>query len=113
MSRLICNEIFFKAERKHVTCIFDLFPEYFISCANKCEHGVSFFYVNNAKKCSKKVGQDFTLVKIKDILLIRTVSLVKLYNECGWINLSARRHQQKLYLMHKIYNGKFPTYILT
>ena len=26
--------------------------------------------------------------------LTRSVSLVKLYNECGWTNLSVRRHQQ-------------------
>ena len=43
--------------------------------------------------------------------LTRSVSLVKLYNECVWTNLSVRRHQQKLYFMHKVNNGMVPTYI--
>ena len=36
---------------------------------------------------------------------------VKLYNECGWTNLSVRRHQQKLHFMYKVNNGLVPSYI--
>ena len=43
--------------------------------------------------------------------LTRSVSLVKLYNECGWTNLSVRRHQQKLHFMYKVNNGLVPSYI--
>ena len=44
--------------------------------------------------------------------LTRSVSLEKVYNECGWVNLSARRHQQKLYFMHKVNYGMVPLYIV-
>ena len=43
--------------------------------------------------------------------LTRSVSLVKLYNECGWTNLSVRRHQQKLHFMYKVNNGLVSSYI--
>ena len=43
--------------------------------------------------------------------LTRSLSLVKLYNECGWTNLSVRRHQQKLHFMYKVNNGLVPSYI--
>ena len=43
--------------------------------------------------------------------LTRSVSLVNLYNECGWTNLSVRRHQQKLHFMYKVNNGLVPSYI--
>ena len=43
--------------------------------------------------------------------LTRSVSLNKLYNECGWTNLSVRRHQQKLHFMYKVNNGLVPSYI--
>ena len=43
--------------------------------------------------------------------LTRSVSLIKLYNECGWTNLSVRRHQQKLHFMYKVNNGLVPSYI--
>ena len=46
-----------------------------------------------------------------DTGLTRSVSLVKLYNECGWTNLSVRRHQQKLHFMYKVNNGLVPSYI--
>ena len=44
-------------------------------------------------------------------LVSRLVSLVKLYNECGWTNTSERRHQQKLHFMYKVNNGLVPSYI--
>ena len=43
--------------------------------------------------------------------LTRSVSLLTLYKERGWTNLSVGRHQQKLYFLHKANNGMVPTYI--
>ena len=37
--------------------------------------------------------------------LTRSVSLYKLYRECGWVDLSERRNNQKLYFMYKALNG--------
>ena len=41
----------------------------------------------------------------------RSVSLDKLYRECGWVALSERRKNQKLYFMYKALNGQVPSYI--
>ena len=43
--------------------------------------------------------------------LTRSVSLDKLYRECGWVTLSERRKNQKLYFMYKALNGQVPSYI--
>ena len=43
--------------------------------------------------------------------LTRSVSLDKLYRECGWVPLSVRRHEQKLSFMYKAVNGLSPDYI--
>lgn len=43
--------------------------------------------------------------------LTRSVSLVNLYRECGWVTLAERRRQQKLTFMYKSVNGLVPTYI--
>ena len=40
--------------------------------------------------------------------LTRSVSLDKLYRECGWVALSERRKNQKLYFMYKALNDKYP-----
>ena len=43
--------------------------------------------------------------------LTRSVSLDKLYRECGWVALSERRKNQELYFMYKALNGQVPSYI--
>ncbi|MCG7877681.1 MAG: reverse transcriptase domain-containing protein [Candidatus Thiodiazotropha endolucinida] len=43
--------------------------------------------------------------------LTRSVSLERLYLECGWISLSERRKNQKLYFMYKANNSQVPSYI--
>ena len=43
--------------------------------------------------------------------LTRSVSLNKLYNECGWLSLAERRRQQKLSFMFKAHSDLLPTYI--
>lgn len=43
--------------------------------------------------------------------LTRSVSLDRLYRECGWLRLSARRQQQKLLFMFKVNQNLVPTYI--
>ena len=43
--------------------------------------------------------------------LTRSVSLDKLYRECGWVALSERPKNQKLYFLYKAINGQEPSYI--
>ena len=43
--------------------------------------------------------------------LHRSVSLNKLYKECGWLSLAERRRQQKLSFMFKAHSDLLPTYI--
>ena len=43
--------------------------------------------------------------------LTRSVSLSKLYKECGWLSLAERRRQQKLSFMFKAHSDLLPTYI--
>ena len=43
--------------------------------------------------------------------LTRSVSLNKLYKECGWLSLAERRRQQKLSFMFKAHSDLLPTYI--
>ena len=43
--------------------------------------------------------------------LTRSVSLNKLYKECGWLSLAERRKQQKLSCMLKAHSDLLPTYI--
>ncbi|MCG7876809.1 MAG: reverse transcriptase family protein [Candidatus Thiodiazotropha endolucinida] len=43
--------------------------------------------------------------------LTRSVSLERLYKECGWVSLSERRKKQKLYFMYRSFNGQVPSYI--
>ena len=43
--------------------------------------------------------------------LTRSVSLQKLYRECGWVSLAERRKQQKLALMYKVTHNLVPSYI--
>ena len=42
----------------------------------------------------------------------RTVSLENLYKECGWITLSQRRQQHKLFFTYNVNAGMMPSYIL-
>jgi len=44
--------------------------------------------------------------------LTRSVSLVNLYNECGWDSLSHRRNLQKYYFMYKVSNNLVPSYVI-
>ena len=43
--------------------------------------------------------------------LTRSVSLERLYNECGWDSLALRRNNQKLKFMCKATHGMVPSYI--
>ena len=43
--------------------------------------------------------------------LTRSVSLDKLYRECGWFALSELRKNQKLYFIYKALNGQVSFYI--
>ena len=43
--------------------------------------------------------------------LTRSVSLDKLFKECGWLSLLERRRQQKLNFMFKVHQGQVPSYI--
>ena len=43
--------------------------------------------------------------------LTRSVSLVNLYRECGWVTLNTRRKEQKLEFMYKAVNDLTPDYI--
>ena len=43
--------------------------------------------------------------------LTRSVSLVNLYRECGWVPLHTRRKEQKLAFMYKAVNDLTPEYI--
>ena len=43
--------------------------------------------------------------------LTRSVSLVNLYRECGWVTLNTRRKEQKMAFMYKAVNGLTPDYI--
>ncbi|MCG7882888.1 MAG: hypothetical protein JAY96_15005, partial [Candidatus Thiodiazotropha endolucinida] len=43
--------------------------------------------------------------------LTRSVSLINLYNECGWASLAERRKYQKLCFMYKVVNGQAPDYL--
>ena len=43
--------------------------------------------------------------------LTRSVSLVNLYRECGWVPLHSRRKEQKLAFMYKAVKGLTPEYI--
>ena len=43
--------------------------------------------------------------------LTRSVSLNKLYKECGWLSLAERRRQQKLSFMFKAHSDLLPSYI--
>ena len=43
--------------------------------------------------------------------LTRSVSLVNLYRECGWVPLHIRRKEQKLAFMYKAVNDLTPEYI--
>ena len=43
--------------------------------------------------------------------LTRSVSLVNLYRECGWVTLNNRRKEQKLAFMYKAVNDLTPDYI--
>ena len=43
--------------------------------------------------------------------LTRSVSLVNLYRECGWVPLHTRRKEQKLAFMYKVVNDLTPEYI--
>ncbi|MCG8048754.1 MAG: endonuclease/exonuclease/phosphatase family protein [Candidatus Thiodiazotropha taylori] len=44
--------------------------------------------------------------------LTRSVSLDKLYKECGWIPLKQRRHKHKLSFMYNVVHENVPSYIL-
>ena len=44
--------------------------------------------------------------------LTRSISLAKLYNECGRTNLLVRSNQQNWHFMHKVNNGMVPAYIV-
>ena len=76
-----------------------------IWCASLVLDGCTQQYSNTLQKI---LGEAAHIVNE----LTRSVSLVKLYNKCGWTNLSVRRHQQKMYFMHKVNNGMVPTYIV-
>ena len=43
--------------------------------------------------------------------LTKSVTLNRLYQECGWQTLQERRRNQKLKLMYKAVNGMVPSYI--
>ena len=43
--------------------------------------------------------------------LTRSVSLEKLFKECGWTTLSQRRQQHKLSFMYNVNTGMVPPYI--
>ena len=43
--------------------------------------------------------------------LTRSVSLVNLYRECGWVPLHTRRKEQKLAFMYKVVNDLTQEYI--
>ena len=51
--------------------------------------------------------------RIKQLVtgLTRSVSLVNLYRECGWVPLNTRRKEQKLAFMYKAVNDLTPDYI--
>ena len=65
--------------------------------------------------CSERDSQ--TLQKIQNEAaqlcteLTRAVSLENLFKECGWTNLSQRRHQHKLSFMYNVITGMVPSYI--
>ena len=66
-------------------------------------------------ECSERNSQ--TLQKIQNEAaqlvtgLTRSVSLEKLYKECGWTTLSPRRPQHKLSFMYNVNTGMVPSYI--
>ena len=43
--------------------------------------------------------------------LTKSVTLIRLYTECGWESLAERRSKQKLKFMYKAVNGMVPSYI--